>query len=76
MSSLLSALAPVSVGENGAPQVRSLAVVWATITFLACVQVAQIFPVESLSMTSVSVATVVIVAGKPASRLYVFDPLS
>ena len=76
MSSLLSAVSPVRVGVNGTPHVRSLPVVWATTTFFACVHVAQMVPVESSSMTSVSVATVVIVPGKPASSDQVFEPLS
>ena len=65
-SSLLRPV-PVIAGVKGTLHVRSLPTVWAIVSFFAWVQVAQIVPVESLSMTRVSTATVVIVTGKPES---------
>ena len=53
-SSLLSPV-PVIAGTMGTLHARSLPTVCATVSFLAWVQVAQIVPVESLSMTIVSV---------------------
>jgi hypothetical protein len=53
----------------GVTQVESEPLEWLTKTCPFWVQVAQSVPVESLSMTSVSVRNVLIVAGKPASSV-------
>ncbi len=61
---------------KGVPHVASLPCVELTMTTFGfpCVQVAQSWPVESLSITRDSELVLLICAGKPPSRLYVSLP--